>query len=315
MAPNLVTHPNPCPNPNIPPLRLEIEDIPIAKNHPQFSHAVAAITAYWRQATNMALSDQQEYRELVASSAFIVPKSAKGTPSQHKLFKAIKNNSTWARYVMFNAIYGRVKSVAEHVKTAHGSEVMENLFNEYCKHHPWQGGLKKRRSDSIAEGQPPTKKHAEAPASSNSVASSSGNMKAAIKNELLESESQDVHGFAKVDQKPMMAPVSNENKLTLHQRSDSPLFTRGIKTLSQKAAETDRADEILRELILIRENQVKQTEKADQILRELALIREHQTKEAEKKGKAMARVEGSIAELTSRVKVVEDVQLLLKKNP
>ncbi|KAJ4857916.1 hypothetical protein T069G_08813 [Trichoderma breve] len=214
---------------------------------------------------------------------------------------------------MFNAIYGKVKSVAEHVKTAHGSEVMENLFNEYFKHHPWQERPKKRRSESIAKDQPPSKKHAEAPASSNSVASSSG--KVAIKNELSESKSQDLHEFAKVDQKPMMAPVSNENKLALHQRSDSPLFTRGIKTLSQKAAETDRADEILRELILIRENQVKQTDKADQILRELALIREHQTKEAEKKGKAMARVEGSIAELTSRVKVVEDVQLLLQKNP
>ncbi|KAL5087988.1 hypothetical protein Trisim1_007392 [Trichoderma cf. simile WF8] len=312
MAPNLVTHPNPCPNPNIPPLRLETEDIPIAKNHPQYDHALAAITAYWRQATNMALSDQQEYRELVASSAFIVPKSAKGAPSQHKLYKAIKNNPTWARYVMFNAIYGKVKSVAEHVKTAHGSDVMENLFKEYCKHHPYKKGSKKRRSESIFEDQPPSKKHAEDPASSNSVAGSSG--KVAIKNELSESKSQDLHEFAKVDQKPMMAPVSNENKLTLHQRSDSPLFTRGIKTLSQKAAETDRADEILRELILIRENQVKQTEKADQILRELALIREHQTKEAEKKGKAMARVEGSIAELTSRVKVVEDVQLLLQKN-
>ncbi|KAK4064747.1 uncharacterized protein Triagg1_8934 [Trichoderma aggressivum f. europaeum] len=314
MAPNLVTHPNPCPNPNIPPLRLEIEDIPIAKSHPQFSHAVAAVTAYWRQATNMALSDQQEYRDLVASSAFIVPKSAEGIPSQHKLYKAIKNNSTWARHVMLNAIYGKVKSLAEHVKTAHGSDVMENFFNEYCKHHPWQRGLKKRQRESIAQGQPPSKKHAEAPASSNSAANSSG--KVAIKSEFPESKSQALGKLAKVDQKPMVAPVSNENKLALHPRSDSPLFTRGIQTPSQKAAETDKMDEILRELVLIRENQAKQDEKMDEILREQGHIREHLFKETDKVGKAMARAEGSNAELTSRFKVVEkNVQLLLKKNP
>lgn len=93
----------------------------------------------------------------------------------------------------------------------------------------------------------------------------------------------------------MVAPVSDENKLSLRQRSDSPLFTRAIKPLSQKAAETDKLDEILREF---------------------GRIREHQVKEAEKMGKAVARVEGSIAELTSRFKVVEEnVQLLLQKNP
>ncbi|KAL6792185.1 hypothetical protein GGI42DRAFT_346553 [Trichoderma sp. SZMC 28013] len=309
MAPNLVTHPNPCPKPNIPPLRLEIEDIPIAKSHPQFSHAVAAITAYWRQATNMALSDQKEYRDLVASSAFIVPKSAEGIPSQHKLYKAIKNNPTWARYVMLNAIYGKVKSLAEHVKTAHGSDVMENFFNEYCKHHPWRGGLKKRQRESIAEGQPPRKKHAEAPASCDSAVTSSG--KVAMKSEIAESKSQALSELAKVDQKPMMAFVSNENKLALHQRSDFPLFARDIK----KAAETDKTFEILRELVLIRENQVKQDEKMDEILREQGQIRGHLFKEAEKVGKIMARAEGSNAELISRFKVVEEnVQLLLRKS-
>ncbi|PNP53889.1 hypothetical protein THARTR1_05706 [Trichoderma harzianum] len=298
MAPNLVTHPNPCPNPNIPPLRLEIEDIPISKNHPQYSHAVAAITAYWRQATNMALSDQKEYRDLVASSAFIVPKSAEGTPSQHKLYKAIKNNPTWARYVMFNAIYGKVKSLAEHVKTAHGSDVIGNFFDKYCKHHPWRGGLKKHRRESIVEGQPPTKKHADAPASSNSAVISFG--KLAIKSEAPESKSQALSQSAKVDQKPkpMVAPVSDENKLVLLPRSDSPLFARASKTPSQKAAETKKLDEILRQLVL---------------------IREHQVKETEKRGKTEARVEGSIAELNSRFKVVEEiVQLLLQllqKNP
>ncbi|KAL7953754.1 hypothetical protein V8C34DRAFT_308915 [Trichoderma compactum] len=314
MAPNLVTHPNPCPKPNIPPLRLEIEDIPIAKSHPQFSHAVAAITAYWRQATNMAFSDQQEYRDLVASSAFLVPKSAEGIPSQHKLYKAIKNNPTWARYVMLNAIYGKVKSLAEHVKTAHGSGVMENFFNDYCKHHPWQGGLKKRQRESIAEGQPPSKKHAKVPASSNSAVSSSG--KVAMKNEIPESKRQARSKLAKVDQKPMVVPVSNENKPALHQRSHPPPFARGIKTPSQKAAETDKTDEILRELVLIRESQVKQDERMDEILREQGHIREHLFKEAEKVGKIMARAEGSNAEFTSRFKVIEEnVQLLLQKCP
>ncbi|KAL7905088.1 hypothetical protein GGI35DRAFT_489306 [Trichoderma velutinum] len=292
MAPELVIHPNPCPNPNIPPLRLEIEDIPIAKNHPQYSHAVAAITAYWRQATNMALSDQKEYRDLVASSAFIVPKSAEGTPSQHKLYKAIKNNPTWARYVIFHSIYGKVKSLAEHVKLAHGSDVMDNFFEEYCKLHPWHGGLKKRQSESITEGQPPSKKHAEAPASSNSATTSPG--KLAIKNEFPGSKSLAPIQFIKADQKPVVAPVSDENKLSLLQRSDSPLFARVVKPTPQKASETDKMDEVLHEL---------------------GRIREHQVKEAEKTEKFKARVEGSVAEFASRFKVLEEnVQLLLQKN-
>ncbi|KAL7943639.1 hypothetical protein V8C42DRAFT_346562 [Trichoderma barbatum] len=296
MASDLVAHQNPCPNPHIPPLRLEIEDIPISKNHPQYSHAVAAITAYWRQATNMALSDQKEYTDLVASLAFTVPKSAEGTPSQHKLYKAIKTRPTWARYVMFHSIYGSVRSLAEHVRLAHGSDVMGNFFDKYCKHHPWPEVLKKRRRESIAEGQPPSKKHAEVPASSVSTTSSSGQL--ALINTVAESKTPARDQPVKSTQQSVVAPqtsASDGNKLALPQRSKTLSLIRAVKPSLQKAAEGDKMDEILREL---------------------GRIREHQVKEAEKMERNVARLEGSIAEFITRFRVVEEnVQLLLKKNP
>lgn len=302
-----VTHPNPCPNPGIPPLRLEIEDIPISQSHPQYSHALAAVTAYWRQATNMALSDQQEYLELIASSAYVVSKSAEGTPSQHKLYKAIKAHSTWARYVMFHSVYGNVRSLAEHVKQAHGSDTIRNFFDQYCKHHPWPPNLTKRRRESTTDNQPPAKKHAEIPASSVSVAGLS--VQLPINNKTPASKAPTQNQPAKTAQQPVemsQASKSDNNNLTAVQRGNTPAVAQSVNPSLQEGVEAGIMDKILAELHHLRQHRIKEADKMDRIEAELRCIRQHQIKEADRMEQNVARLEGSIAEFISRFRVVEE---------
>ncbi|KAM0447879.1 hypothetical protein ACHAO4_008623 [Trichoderma viride] len=61
---------NPCTNPNLPPIRIELSDIPCDESHAQYINGVLVVKAYWRQATNMTLKDQVEYQTLIEQQCF-----------------------------------------------------------------------------------------------------------------------------------------------------------------------------------------------------------------------------------------------------
>ncbi|KAM0451075.1 hypothetical protein ACHAPV_010203 [Trichoderma viride] len=101
---------NPCPNPHIPPIRFEFNDILAASLVQDFQeHRIQserALRAYWAQAANMTKADQKTYIRLLKNGSFVVPKRAIVDPSNHPLYEELATEPSWPKYVMLKAIYG-----------------------------------------------------------------------------------------------------------------------------------------------------------------------------------------------------------------
>lgn len=100
-----MAHVNPCPNPGIPPLRIEIWDIPVAETDEHYPPALKVFKAYWRQATNMTTIDQWEYKSLIEKEAFVGDYDADPLIC-HDLFTDFLISPTWAKYVFLQSLFG-----------------------------------------------------------------------------------------------------------------------------------------------------------------------------------------------------------------
>ncbi|KAL5088118.1 hypothetical protein Trisim1_007281 [Trichoderma cf. simile WF8] len=76
-----LVRPNPCPAPSVPPMQIEIEDIPVDISHEFYISAVKAVKGYWAQATNMNAVDQQQYKDILKAESFVIEQSAMNAPS------------------------------------------------------------------------------------------------------------------------------------------------------------------------------------------------------------------------------------------
>ncbi|KAK1246336.1 hypothetical protein MKX08_000138 [Trichoderma sp. CBMAI-0020] len=118
---------NPCMNPNIPPIRIELSDIPCDDSHPHYANGVAVVKAYWQQATNMTLDDQAEYKTLIEQQQFLKQRAALLAPHQHGVFKSCQISPT-----QVECIYKSLK--------------IENLETDYRAYNPNPASDKKRKA-------------------------------------------------------------------------------------------------------------------------------------------------------------------------
>ncbi|PON27703.1 hypothetical protein TGAM01_v203470 [Trichoderma gamsii] len=99
---------NPCPNPGIPPVSIELRDIP-STTQPGFALALRVLEGYWRQATNMSTEEQWDYKSFIENSYFF--RHDEGgkeidSPENHILFNELHVTPTWGRYVFLKSLFG-----------------------------------------------------------------------------------------------------------------------------------------------------------------------------------------------------------------
>ncbi|KAF3063319.1 hypothetical protein CFAM422_009912 [Trichoderma lentiforme] len=101
----LLPHDNPCPNPQLPPLMIEVDNpyVPQPGGRDQYLYD-AVIDAYQEQATNMTQLDQNEYLSLIEASYFKMDHDTKRGPSHHPLYSKLQNEPTWAKFVFLSAL-------------------------------------------------------------------------------------------------------------------------------------------------------------------------------------------------------------------
>lgn len=145
-----MAHINPCPNPQLPPLQIELTDIPLRESHPQYTRGIRVVEGYWQQAMNMTTEDQQEYKKLIEDQAFFVGQNARFAPSKHTVYRDLKVRPTWAKYIFIRALY--VDRPMDHldaiVKGLFQSLEIRNFDNKYREYHARPTKAKKRKADN-----------------------------------------------------------------------------------------------------------------------------------------------------------------------
>lgn len=142
MLPSSTTmaHANPCPNPSIPPVELELQEIPVDETHPAFPLALRVFEGYWRQATNMTIDDQLEYESLIERCEFsMVDQNGDEIDSLIKdsLFNEFLIWPTWAKYVFLKSLFGEesISAIDDFAINVFGSVETLDLEKEYRTHY------------------------------------------------------------------------------------------------------------------------------------------------------------------------------------
>ncbi|KAL6889071.1 hypothetical protein GGI43DRAFT_416390 [Trichoderma evansii] len=133
-----MAHINPCPNPNIPPVSIELYDIPCNESHEQYPNAIRAVKAYWRQATNMTFEDQIEYKGIVEYMFTFEQEPLLWRSKCSSLYKSCKASPTWAKYVFIKAMYGgaKIHNLDAQVLGIFKSLKIEDFERDYRTHIP-----------------------------------------------------------------------------------------------------------------------------------------------------------------------------------
>ncbi|EHK44704.1 uncharacterized protein TrAtP1_002818 [Trichoderma atroviride] len=146
---------NPCLNPNIPPIRIELSDIPYKDYHEQYHYAVRVVKGYWRQATNMTIEDQVEYKTLIEQQQFVRQGLANYTPSSHSVYGSCHVSPTWAKYIFLKSLYCNVKmpTLDRQVQGTAKCDIIEDLERTYRTYCPKQARELKRKETRPSEVQ------------------------------------------------------------------------------------------------------------------------------------------------------------------
>lgn len=107
---------------------------------PQWGNGKAVIKAYQRQAANMSISEQYDYKRLIQKGSYCINESASTKPSNHALDRLIKAKPCWAKYVMLHALYPtKMESIDKSVRRSLGELVVNDysaLYKEASKNFP-----------------------------------------------------------------------------------------------------------------------------------------------------------------------------------
>ncbi|PON27704.1 hypothetical protein TGAM01_v203471 [Trichoderma gamsii] len=141
---------NPCTNPNIPPIHIELSHIPCNESHAQYVNGVLVVKAYWRQATNMTLEDQVEYKTLIEQQRFEKqgPSMLFSAPSDHSVYKSCQASPTWAKYVFIRALGVGTPALDSQVEGIFGSLNISDFEQCYRAYNPEPARVLKRRAES-----------------------------------------------------------------------------------------------------------------------------------------------------------------------
>lgn len=160
-----MAHANPCPNPGIPPLRIELSDIPVDEEDPRFPFAIKVIEQYWRQATSMTTDDQWEYKSLIEGEKFsMMDYNGFDIDSliDHSLFNDLLISPTWAKYVFLYSLFGEESmfAIERFATEKFKSQMIDDLEEEYRAYHrdpslPDGEVSGETQTQSIASSHPP----------------------------------------------------------------------------------------------------------------------------------------------------------------
>ncbi|RFU76620.1 hypothetical protein TARUN_5621 [Trichoderma arundinaceum] len=127
---------NPCPNPNLPPLRLDLSDTIVSPSHELYSQAMSALKAYWKQAINMTLEDQKEYIRLFEDGVYLTDGATQNNASNHVLYTELENRPNWATYVMLRSQYehAQVKKLDANLIETFGTLDINDFTSDYNAH-------------------------------------------------------------------------------------------------------------------------------------------------------------------------------------
>lgn len=127
---------NPCTNPHLPPIRIELSDIPCDERHAQYFNGVLVVKAYWRQATNMTLEDQVEYKTLIEQQRFETqPPWVFSGQGDHSVYKSCQASPTWAKYVFIKALEFETCDLDSQAQGIFGSLRISDFGNSYRAYH------------------------------------------------------------------------------------------------------------------------------------------------------------------------------------
>ncbi|KAL7897366.1 hypothetical protein HDV63DRAFT_401652 [Trichoderma sp. SZMC 28014] len=155
-----MAHANRCPSPGIPPLRIELSDIPVDDGYQAYPFAIRVIEGYWGQATNMTTDDQLEYKFLIEDREF--ERGSDDSLFQHYLFNDLLISPTWAKYVFLHSLFGYepLYLIDRFAIEKFGSTTIDDLQEEYRTHHrdpslPDAEISGEMQTQSIASSHPP----------------------------------------------------------------------------------------------------------------------------------------------------------------
>lgn len=140
---------NPCTNPNLPPIRIELSHIPCNESQAQYVNGVLAVKAYWRQATNMTLEDQVEYKTLIEQQRFEKQGSWDiSVPSDYSIYKSCQASPTWAKYVFIKALDISTPALDGQMQGIFGSLGISDFEQCYRAYNPEPARELKRKAES-----------------------------------------------------------------------------------------------------------------------------------------------------------------------
>lgn len=151
-----MAHINPCPNPNIPPLRIELSDIPCNESD-KYPDAVRAVKAYWRQATNITIEDQIEYKGLVENTHCHNKGGLPWGPIFFAIWSSCEASPIWAKFFFIKSLYCVLPpSFDTLMLCVFKSLQIEDFENDYRTHNPEPIRVKKHKGPE--QLQPPEAK-------------------------------------------------------------------------------------------------------------------------------------------------------------
>ncbi|KAM6479100.1 hypothetical protein HDV62DRAFT_400229 [Trichoderma sp. SZMC 28011] len=129
--------PGDCPYPR--PLKLDLDDVMISSSHGSYQTAIHVVDYYHQQAVLLTPDEQQTYIDLVRGSDYKLSRTNRRTPSNHKLWKYLKeedNSYCRARFVMLAAIYGieKLSNIRDTVVHGDGHFEIRDL-SQYYNHY------------------------------------------------------------------------------------------------------------------------------------------------------------------------------------
>ncbi|KAL7905100.1 hypothetical protein GGI35DRAFT_489316 [Trichoderma velutinum] len=84
----------------------------VKKGDPEWEDGIKCIIAYHSQATVLFQADQKEMQDIIRRLDYVIPPSAQGVPSSHKLMRAHKRDikkgrsPSWAVFIILKTLYG-----------------------------------------------------------------------------------------------------------------------------------------------------------------------------------------------------------------
>lgn len=106
---------------------------------PEWDLGIACIQTFQSQATSLSLGQQEEMIEIIRGLHYVIPRSAIGAPTSHKLYKTtIKKAASdpesisWPIFLILSTLYNKLPAkYINEIRRVHGRTSTDDLTGEY----------------------------------------------------------------------------------------------------------------------------------------------------------------------------------------